>query len=597
MTEPKPRILQVLSDQRTALLRRDADTLRQYADRWQQVERALYDRAELLAQQIADRKTQGLSVSPDAIYRLDRFAALLQQTQSTIRQYAQDIAPQIEAQQQQMWEMGQVAANEQIAAIKSSFNKLPIDATNTMIGFAGDGSPLRDLLQANWPDAADAMARALIVNTAMGRNPRVVAREMAKASQASLKRMLTIARTEQLRAYREGSRDIYQRSRVVKRYRRLCAKNARTCLLCIADDGHIYEVSEPMPVHPNCRCTSTPLVDGYTINYGKNGTEWFDSQPASVQREMLGKSRYEMYKNGTPLSAFTGVHNHPDWGKTLVKLPIDKIGKPSIQSVVPRINHGALAREKLFNIVDIVHDKAAPIRAQIMQLNDDIDRAFADGEHDKIEKMALRVTKLWGQVNKQTNDDAIRRETENIVYQQGKSAFGVLSVTNGKEAAQKDKKEWGNGLEAFKGLIGDKLMNKTTVIVRGSGDTDRAYALPGNIFMFKGNKSRIVVHELGHVLEFSNPKIHQAAVDFLNRRTEGETPVPLKQWSDFYGDDEVTTPDRFSNPYTGKRYDGGATEVVSMGLEYMYADPAQFAKDDPDYFDFIFNLVREVTDE
>jgi SPP1 gp7 family putative phage head morphogenesis protein len=596
MTEPKPRILQVLADQRAALLRRDADTLRRYIDQWQRVEERLQYNAESLALEIADRKARGLPVSRDAIYRLDRFKELLQQTQQTIRGYALDLAPQIEAQQQQMWEAGQVAANEQIAAIKSSFNKLPIDATNTMIGFAADGSPLRDLLQSSWPNAADAMMRALVVNVAMGKNPRVTAREMTKASQASLKRMLTVARTEQLRAYREGSRDIYQRSGVVKRYKRLAAKNARTCLLCLADDGKIYEVSEPMPVHPNCRCTSTPLVDGYTINYGKNGAEWFNSQSASVQREMLGKARYEMYRNGTPLSAFASVHNHPDWGKTLTKLPIDKIGKTSIQSVAPRINHGALAREKLLNIVDIVHDKAAPIREQITKTNEEADRAFAAKDYTRAEKLQKKVDGLWKKLKKETNETAYKRETETIVYQQGRSGFGQLSVTNGRDATQKDKAEWSNGIDAFRSLIGDKLMNRLTVITRQSGDTGRAYAMPGNIFMFKGDPSRTVVHELGHVLEFSNPKIHQAAVDFLNRRTEGETPVPLKQWSEFYGDDEITTPDKFIHPYMGKRYNG-ATEVVSMGLEYMYADPVKFAQYDPDYFDFIFNLVREVTDE
>ncbi len=39
----------------------------------------------------------------------------------------------------------------------------------------------------------------------------------------------------------------------------------------------------------------------------------------------------------------------------------------------------------------------------------------------------------------------------------------------------------------------------------------------------------------------------------------------------------------------GNRY---ATEVLSMGLEFMYNRTAEFARRDPEMFDFIFDLVR-----
>jgi hypothetical protein len=40
-----------------------------------------------------------------------------------------------------------------------------------------------------------------------------------------------------------------------------------------------------------------------------------------------------------------------------------------------------------------------------------------------------------------------------------------------------------------------------------------------------------------------------------------------------------------------------ATEVVSMGVEYLYADPAKFARDDPEHFRFIVNLLRGIFEE
>jgi hypothetical protein len=108
----------------------------------------------------------------------------------------------------------------------------------------------------------------------------------------------------------------------------------------------------------------------------------------------------------------------------------------------------------------------------------------------------------------------------------------------------------------------------------------------------------VVIHELGHLWEGADYNVHAETVAFLNRRTgrkpwgiPGEPEVKLNKIlpNSGYDDDEVTQPDRFVDPYIGKRYAGdGYTEVISMGLQLMYEDPIRMAKDDPDYFNFIY---------
>lgn len=59
--------------------------------------------------------------------------------------------------------------------------------------------------------------------------------------------------------------------------------------------------------------------------------------------------------------------------------------------------------------------------------------------------------------------------------------------------------------------------------------------------------------------------------------------------------DEMTKVDKFSNPYMGKFYGDpstGATEILSMGMEMMYANPVALAQKDPEMFDFIYSVVR-----
>ncbi len=56
----------------------------------------------------------------------------------------------------------------------------------------------------------------------------------------------------------------------------------------------------------------------------------------------------------------------------------------------------------------------------------------------------------------------------------------------------------------------------------------------------------------------------------------------------------MTWEDKFLDAYMGKRYTSGATEIMSMGLEYLYADPLRLLDGDPAYFDFVVDSLRGI---
>ncbi len=101
----------------------------------------------------------------------------------------------------------------------------------------------------------------------------------------------------------------------------------------------------------------------------------------------------------------------------------------------------------------------------------------------------------------------------------------------------------------------------------------------------------IVVHELGHVLETRDPAIHAEIRRWYNRRTEGEEPSWMGAG---YETHEVTRRDAFMHPYIGKEYgvESGSSEVLSMGIQYFYEKPMEMATQDPDYFDFVYAVLR-----
>ena len=116
--------------------------------------------------------------------------------------------------------------------------------------------------------------------------------------------------------------------------------------------------------------------------------------------------------------------------------------------------------------------------------------------------------------------------------------------------------------------------------------------------MSKYAGDKVVIHELGHWLEHKNADIHAETLDFFARRTQG---FPLETMAKLTGNrsyksSEKAYSDNFIDAYMGKLYkqlsDQYATEILSMGLEYMYNDPVKLATDDPDMFDFIYSVVR-----
>lgn len=94
-------------------------------------------------------------------------------------------------------------------------------------------------------------------------------------------------------------------------------------------------------------------------------------------------------------------------------------------------------------------------------------------------------------------------------------------------------------------------------------------------------------HELGHRFEDAVPGIKKEELAFYSRRTAGEK---LEWLGPGYRTDEVTRKDKFLDVYMGKDYGGSYYELVSMGFEYAYTNPAELAKD-PDMQRWIYGML------
>lgn len=109
-------------------------------------------------------------------------------------------------------------------------------------------------------------------------------------------------------------------------YKRLETLDSRTCLVCGALDGKVYKTLDDapaLPAHNCCRGLYIPLIKGIDNSEGERASvdgpvpaktsyeDWLKTQSDDVQKDVLGPSRYRLYKAGAPLGSFA-----PD-GRTL----------------------------------------------------------------------------------------------------------------------------------------------------------------------------------------------------------------------------------------------------------------------------------------
>lgn len=255
-----PLVVDVMQGHKQALLQKEAAQMASMARKWGDVESAVQDKVEVFVNRVKqDGLTPGQLASRQ--FQLDRYASLLAQVQKEHAKYVDFADGSIQAGQKQFAAAGIKAAGDAIRAVgadygvKMAFDILPIDAVEFMVGLAGDGSPLRDLLTNAFASGAQGMLDQLIRATALGRNPQATARQMVRDGLSqSLSRMMNIARTEQLRVHRESSRQQYTNSGVVESYRRLATKDRRVCAACLMADGETYELTESLKEHASGRC-------------------------------------------------------------------------------------------------------------------------------------------------------------------------------------------------------------------------------------------------------------------------------------------------------------------------------------------------------
>lgn len=286
---------------REALLAADeaarAQVIRAYALAWGGIGRSLEELMRYLVES-GDPVTQG------QLLRLERYQQLMDQIEAELTRFGDSVQGIVSEAQRQQVTAAALQARELLATATGAplgqvVNLLPTEALQGLVGQLQDGTPLARHIAATFPAAQERVKELLITGLAAGKGPREIARKISQAlepptgkgqGKGPLAVALRTTRTEILRAHREATRENYaQHPGVVQGWIWLSSRGTHTCAACLAMDGTVHPISEPMGTHPNCRCTLLPWLSDDPPPTD-TGEAWLERQSPKIQAEVLGRN-------------------------------------------------------------------------------------------------------------------------------------------------------------------------------------------------------------------------------------------------------------------------------------------------------------------
>lgn len=240
---------------------------------------------------------------------------------------------------------------ELASVIASQWNRLPVEAVQTAMGFFESGSPLHAKLNETLgPHIANLIGDKVTKGIATGMNPQTIGRLLNTTLGVGLNSAMNTARTSMLYAYREASRANYlANSDIVDQWIwGAHLHDERTCMACIMMHGTKHPLTQPLNDHFMGRCTMIPFTKSWeelgipgiadTRPQVESGEDWFNKLPEAEQRRRMGGKAYEAWKEGKiTLKDLVTTHDNDVYGSMIgVRSLSGKApGGPSSSPVAP----------------------------------------------------------------------------------------------------------------------------------------------------------------------------------------------------------------------------------------------------------------------
>jgi len=406
-----------------------------------------------------------------------------------------------------------------------------------------------------------------------------------------------IARTELTNAYNTSRLETALGSPLVTHLRFLAISDDRTTPICSSRNGLLFPTSDQEaiaankpPLHVQCRSTLSPVMAGVNPLHRR----WADDPDRRIENRNDIAPLPKGWRQGglpkIPIAPEKPSEAKPKQPTPRSHTDLIKSGKKTFKDTEKQIKASSAEIDKeiktLSKSVDKVAAKVEALTAAGKPVPSELIDQYAEGatrlDELKARSAGVREKAMREFLNGLKSgglppEDAIRR-ADAIAFDRDINAYRQAEVRNATT-------------ELFQ-ISGGKGSASLKRFVR---ESDRAWANPdGRINIGYADRSTIF-HEIGHHIEFESKELENAARDFVLSRAEG-APRKLRELTgnERYEDWEEAYPDKFVNPYVGKIYENGSTEVLSMGVEHLVSvrQALRLYDADPEHFYFTVGALR-----
>src|SRR5205085_1942585 len=150
-----------------------------------------------------------------------------------------------------------------------------------------------------------------------GHEVKQIASSVLHSLKGALHRAITVVGDALIDAFRGTVGAIFQDNSDVAIGWIWIANLSSACAACTAMHGSFHDLSEDLESHVHCECQQE-IVTANSPDI-QSGSDWFDEQDGSVQRDIIGSDvGYDLYTSGdASLDDFVGHASDPVWGKSI----------------------------------------------------------------------------------------------------------------------------------------------------------------------------------------------------------------------------------------------------------------------------------------
>ena len=216
---------------------------------------------EAVYNKILAQQADGKQITPADLYKLDTYW----EKQAQLRQQLQKLGEKEISLLTKNFESTYFDTYHSISLKGMNiFNKLDNNIVNQVLNsvWCADGKTWSQRIWHNMSLLQETLDEGLIQCVAGGKSSSYLKKQLMERFNVSYSNADNIARTELAHIQTQAAQQRYK-DYGIKQMEVMAERDSRTCKICEAHDGEIYNVTDTMPVpfHPRCRCCMLPVVE------------------------------------------------------------------------------------------------------------------------------------------------------------------------------------------------------------------------------------------------------------------------------------------------------------------------------------------------